>query len=506
MTNLRFILGDQLSRSVSSLRDVDPSKDTILMVEVAEEATYVRHHKAKLVFIFSAMRHFAEELRREGLRVDYVRLDDPQNTGSFASELKRAIPRSRAGRVVITEPGEWRVLQGIRDWENQTGTPVEIREDDRFLSSLREFNVWAEGRKQYRMEFFYRNLRRKTGWLMNGDQPEGGRWNYDIENRKPLPDDCQPPQRKGFPPDKITREVMELVKERFAHHFGEINNFRWAVDRDSAQKALKVFIDVCLPTFGQYQDAMKAGEDFLYHSALSPYLNCGLLLPREVCESALQAFHEGEAPLAAVEGFIRQILGWREYIRGIYWLHMPEYPKSNYFNARRCLPGFYWTGDTEMRCMRETIRSTKRHAYTHHIQLLMITGNFALLAGIDPAQVEEWYLIVYADAFEWVELPNTHGMALHADGGIIGSKPYAASGAYINRMSDYCSGCAYAPTTKLGPKACPYNYLYWNFLMENQKQLEHNPRMRMSYRNLARMSTDRRKKIRAEANTFLGAL
>jgi deoxyribodipyrimidine photolyase-related protein len=506
MKTLRLVLGDQLSRPLSALRGIDRACDVVLMVEVNEEATYVRHHKQKIVLVLSAMRHFAQSLSAEGIKVDYVRLDDDGNTGSFTGELGRALSRHRADRVVATEPGEYRVWEMMGSWETALGVPVEIREDDRFLFSRAEFASWAEGRRSLRMELFYRRMRRKTGWLMRDDKPEGGRWNFDAENRGALPKGVKVPPRRRFPPDAVTREVMALVERRFAGHFGDLAPFGWAVTRKDALAALRSFIKRGLPRFGEYQDAMKAGEDYLFHSALSPYLNIGLLGAREVCEAALDAYGKGGAPLPAVEGFVRQILGWREFVRGIYWTRMPSYARSNFLEADRPLPDLYWTGETDMACMREAIVATCRNAYAHHIQRLMITGNFALLAGIAPAQVEEWYLVVYADAYEWVELPNTHGMALHADGGLLGSKPYAASGAYIDRMSDYCSGCAFDPKVKMGPKACPFNYLYWNFLIVNEARLRTNPRMGMPYRTLARMQGERRRQIVQAARTFLEGL
>lgn len=503
---LRLVLGDQLSCSISALRDIDRARDVVLMAEVHEETTYVRHHRQKLVLVLSAMRHFARRLRAEGVCVDYVRLDDEDNSGSFTSELGRALARHAVDRIVATAPGEWRVWEMMRTWGELFGVPVEIREDDRFLCSRTEFAAWAEGRKLLRMEFFYRHMRRKTGWLMSQDQPEGGRWNYDAENRKALPRSLTLPPGHRFIPDDMTREVMTLVNRHFAHHFGDLESFGWAVTRDEALEALQHFVTNSLPRFGDFQDAMKSGEDFLFHSVLSPYLNLGLLNPREVCETVLAAYQQGAVPLPAVEGFIRQILGWREYVRGIYWLYMPAYPQTNFFKAERPLPAFYWTGATDMKCLREVVEATRRNAYAHHIQRLMVTGNFALLAGVAPARVEEWYLAVYADAFEWVELPNTHGMALHADGGLLGSKPYAASGAYIDRMSDYCAGCAYTPGIKLGPRACPFNYLYWYFLIVNEARLKPNPRMAMPYRTLARMTSERRRQIVQQAEAFLARL
>jgi deoxyribodipyrimidine photolyase-related protein len=491
MSALRFILGDQLSRSLSSLADIDAAADTVLMVEVVEEATYVPHHKQKLVLVLAAMRHFAETLREEGIRVDYVRLDDAENTGSFSGELARAVQRHSCDRVVVTEPGEWRVRQMMEDWRQSLAVPLEVREDDRFLCSLGEFEQWAEGRKSLRMEYFYRSMRRKTGWLMDGDQPLGGRWNYDADNRKALPAGTALPARWRPEPDPLTRQVMDLVESRFGDHFGELEPFGWAVRRGDALKAMEQFITDCLPRFGDYQDAMKSDENFLFHALLSPYLNLGLLEAREVCEAALAAHDQGQAPLAAVEGFVRQVLGWREYVRGLYWLRMPDYANSNFLNAHRPLPDFFWTAETDLSCLREALQSTRRHAYAHHIQRLMVIGNFALLTGLAPAAVEEWYLMVYADAYEWVELPNTHGMALFADGGVMASKPYAASGAYINRMSNYCSGCRYDPKLKMGEGACPFNYLYWYFLHRNEAVLRKNPRMALALRNLDRMPVDR---------------
>jgi deoxyribodipyrimidine photolyase-related protein len=506
MTSLRFVLGDQLTRGLSSLRGIDAANDVVLIVEVQEEATYVRHHKQKIAFLFSAMRHFADNLRQEGVRVDYVALDDPGNTHSFTGELERAVKRHGAAEVIVTEPGEWRVWEMMLDWREAMPVPLHIRSDDRFICSRDEFGRWAEGRKQYRMEFFYREMRRKTGLLMQGDDPEGGQWNFDQENRKALPKGLTPPERLRFPPDAITAEVLALVERRFGGHFGDLAHFGWAVTRADALEALRHFITHCLGGFGDYQDAMKTGEDFVYHALISPYLNAGLLTAREVCDAAELAWRDGEAPLNAVEGFIRQVIGWREFVRGIYWTRMPDYAATNHLNARRQIPAFYWTGETDMNCLRQCVESTRKNAYAHHIQRLMVTGNFALLAGIEPRQIEEWYLVVYADAYDWVELPNVHGMVMHADGGLLGSKPYAASGAYINRMSDYCAGCRYDPEVKSGPTACPFNPLYWNFLIENEATLAPNPRMAMPYRTLRKMTPDRRAEIRRDATAFLDGL
>ena len=506
MRTLRFILGDQLSQFIPTLRNIDIENDVVLMVEVIEEATYVRHHKQKIILVLSAMRHFAAELRAQGVSVDYVKLEDEGNTGSLSSELQHALTRHEIDRIVITEPSEWRVQQMVNRFQDEFDLPVEILEDNRFFCTRDEFKEWTKGRKSLRMEYFYRTMRKKMGWLMDGSKPIGGKWNFDKQNRKTLPAEVSVPIREPFNPDPITREVIDLTQRRFSDHFGDAEPFHWAVSRADALIALEQFIKGRLPQFGDYQDAMKTGEDFLFHSILSAYLNIGLLNPKEVCEAALAAYQQGDVSLSSVEGFIRQILGWREFIRGMYWLNMPDYAASNFFAAKRPLPDFYWTGETEMNCLREAIRTTRQNAYAHHIQRLMVTGNFALLAGIDPAQVDDWYLCVYIDAFEWVELPNTHGMALHADGGIIGSKPYAASGAYINRMSDYCKDCQYDPGVKLGERACPFNYLYWNFLITNKAELQSNRRMAMPYHTLERMSQERHEEIQQNAEDFLNGL
>ena len=500
------MLGDQLTRELASLKDIDRERDVILMAEVAEETVYVPHHPQKIAFIFSAMRHFAERLKGEGFQVEYIKLDDPDNSGSFEGEVARGISRHGARKIVLTEPGEFRVLAMMEGLAEKFGVPVEIRTDDRFFCDRAGFSRWADGRKQLRMEFFYREMRRESGFLMDGDAPAGGQWNYDSDNRKPLPGGLGLPRRARFEPDEITREVLALVLERFKTHYGTLEPFGWGVTRADALTALDHFITACLPSFGDVQDAMKQGEPFLFHALLSPYLNCGLLTAREVCERAELAYRADLAPLNAVEGFIRQILGWREYVRGIYWLKMPDYAETNALSAGRKLPDFYWTGETKMNCLHQCVSDTMQNAYAHHIQRLMVLGNFALLAGIAPREIEAWYLAVYADAYEWVELPNVHGMVLYADGGLLASKPYAASGAYIDRMSDYCKGCVYDVKQKIGEKACPFNILYWNFMIKNEPALAGNPRMAMPFRTIHAMDEERRHKIEVEAEAFLAGL
>ncbi|MFK7792371.1 MAG: cryptochrome/photolyase family protein [Devosiaceae bacterium] len=501
MPTLRLVLGDQLSPSLSSLAGYEEG-DVVLMCEVVAEATYVRHHKKKLAFVFSCMRHFAAELEQTGHTVRYVRLDDPENTGDFTGEVKRALADGNFDQLVVTEPGEYRVMEVIRAWQDDFDVPVLVREDTRFIASLERFEAWAAGKKQLRMEYFYREMRRETGLLMDGDDPVGGQWNFDKDNRKSLPKHVEFPKRLSFAPDEITRVVMALVESRFGNHFGDLEPFGMPVTREDALKVLEHFIAECLPQFGDYQDAMADGEAFLFHSTISAAMNIGLLLPLEACEAAEAAHRAGDAPLNAVEGFIRQILGWREYVRGLYWLKMPDYKQLNALEADRPLPDFYWTGETDMACLADAITTTKKHAYAHHIQRLMITGNFALLAGVHPDAINDWYMVVYADAYEWVELPNTHGMAIFADGGIMASKPYAASGAYIDRMSDHCKTCRYDVKVKNGPDACPFNYLYWDFIARNGERLKGNPRMGMIYRSFERTGEEKRALIASDAGAF----
>lgn len=502
------VLGDQLSHDIASLGDADPARSVILMMEVLDETTYVRHHKAKIAFILSAMRHHAQSLTEAGWTVDYVALDDPENSGSFTGEVARAIERHAPCAIRVTEAGEWRVQAMLEEWEDRFAIPVTIHEDTRFLCAHAEFDTWAAARKQMRMEFFYRDMRRKTGLLLTDNgEPEGGQWNYDKENRKPPPPrDLLMPQPLRFSPDAVTQAVIDMVATRFADHIGSLDHFAFAVSQEDALRQQQRFLDEALPRFGDYQDAMVAQEPFLWHSILSPYINAGLLDPLALCREVDCRYRAGKVPLNSAEGFIRQIIGWREYVRGVYWHEGPDYGQRNALGATRDLPGFYWTGDTEMRCLAQAIGQTIDHAYAHHIQRLMITGNFALLAGIDPHQVHIWYLEVYADAYEWVEMPNTIGMALFADGGLLGSKPYAAGGAYINRMSDYCGNCRYDVKRRVGENACPFNALYWDFLDRNTRKLRSNPRLAMPYRTWERMDESDRQATRAQAGDFLARL
>lgn len=506
MSTLRLILGDQLSPEISSLKDADKSRDIILLCEVFDEAVYVKHHQKKIAFLFSAMRHFAASLSDAGWNVDYVRLDQDGNSHSFSGEVARAVERHAPESVIATFASEWRVLTEMRDWENTLPCAVELRDDDRFYCSLDEFANWADGRKQLRMEYFYRELRRKTGILMSGNDPIGGQWNYDAENRGRAPDGLQVPKHTSFVPDEITNEVLNLVEDRFGDHFGKLRPFEFAVTHEQAAYVLDRFIAERLPLFGTYQDAMVEGEPFMFHAHIGLYLNCGLLSPQQAIIAAENAYHAGAAPLNATEGFIRQILGWREFVRGLYWLKMPEYAEQNALEAHRPLPAFFWTADTKMNCLKQCVSETRDHAYAHHIQRLMVLGNFALLAGLSPKEVNEWFMIVYADAYEWVELPNVSGMALYADGGVLASKPYASGGAYIERMSNYCRSCHYKVKQKNGEQACPFNYLYWDFLIRHQDRLSGNARMGMMYRTLAKMSDEKRAAILTDSQRFLSEL
>ena len=496
--SLVLIVGDQLSHSLPSLKQADPQRDVVFMAEVWPEASNVRHHIKKVVLVFSAMRHFAEELRNAGWNVDYVKLDDEANTQSLATEVARAQMRHTIDHVVMTEPSEWRVREAL--------SHIEHLEDTRFICTHASFNLWAKDRHELRMEYFYRDMRRQTGLLMNGDEPEGGKWNFDSENRKPAKTTEVFKVPQHFIPDTITQEVITLVEKRFSHHFGTLHPFWFAVTHAQAQQAFQLFLDHGLARFGETQDAMLQGEYFLNHAMVSAYINIGLLDALSVCRAVEERYAQGKAPLSAVEGFIRQIIGWREYVRGLYWLKMPDYAKVNALEATRPLPDLYWSAETKMNCMHQAIKQTRDEAYAHHIQRLMITGNFALLAGLDPFQVHEWYLAVYADAFEWVEMPNTLGMALHADGGVMASKPYAASGNYINKMSNYCKGCKYDVKQRLGEDACPFNALYWNFIGTHQKRFSKSPRMAQIVASYSRFEEQEKSAIQSQVSRFLDGL
>ncbi|WP_255572165.1 cryptochrome/photolyase family protein [Celeribacter sp. PS-C1] len=497
-----LILGDQLSSEMSSLKEGDKARDLVVMAEVAAETDYVAHHPKKIALIFAAMRHFAEELRAAGWQVAYTKLDDEDNTQSLLGEARRRAQGHGADEIVMTEAGEWR----LRLEAEESAIPVRQLPDTRFIATEQEFADWAEGRKALRMEYFYREMRRKTGLLMDGDAPSGGQWNFDHDNRKPASDDLFRIKPLTFKPDEITRKVLDLVEAKFGENFGELRPFSYAVTRKDAECAQQHFLDHHLQDFGTYQDAMLSNDRVLHHSLLSAYLNIGLLDPLELCRAVEQRYRDGKVPINSAEGFIRQILGWREYVRGLYFLKGPDYPHQNKLNHQRGLPALYWGAETRMNCLSHAVAQTREDAYAHHIQRLMVTGNFALLAGVNPKEVHEWYLAVYIDAFEWVEAPNTVGMSQFADGGVIASKPYISSGNYIHKMSDYCGDCAYAVTKKTGEGACPFNLLYWHFLDRHRERFKGNPRMGQMYRTWDRMDEDKRQTIRKEAAAFLDRL
>jgi deoxyribodipyrimidine photolyase-related protein len=501
VVRLVLVLGDQLTPDVAALRAADKAADVVVMAEVMGEGTSVPHHPQKIALILSAMRKFALMLEAEGWRVAYSRLDDPENSQTISGELLRRASEFGASEVLATKPGEWRVLRDLEELP----VPVRVLEDDRFICSQAEFAAWAEGRKQLRMEWFYRDMRRKTGLMMEGEKPAGGQWNFDHDNRKAAKADLLRPKPRDAASDAVVEEVLALVEARFTH-FGRLRPFRWATDRAGALAALAEFVAERLPRFGEEQDAMLEGEAYLSHAVISPYLNIGLLGPMEVCLAVEAAWKGGKVPIAAAEGFIRQIIGWREYVRGIWALTGPAYLAGNALGHARDLPAVYWGGETRMACMRAAVGQTRDLAYAHHIQRLMVTGNFALLAGVDPAAVHEWYLSVYVDAFEWVEAPNTIGMSQFADGGMLGSKPYVSSGAYIDRMSDYCGGCRYRVKEKVGEGACPFNLLYWHFLDRHRERFKSNPRMGQMYRVWDGMEAGHREAVLAGAGRVLERL
>jgi deoxyribodipyrimidine photolyase-related protein len=502
--HLVFVLGDQLDDRSSAFADFDVSLDRVLMAEVREESTHVWSAKPRTAFFFAAMQHFADSLIKKKFVVDYQRIG-LHEFASLVDALADAIKRHQPQKIVLVEPGDWRVEQTLRQFAADANVNLVIREDTHFMCSRNEFAEWARGYKQFRLEYFYRMMRKKYNVLMEGDQPLQGRWNFDAENRGAFPKSgpVNVPEPFSVKPDAITKAVIADVNQHFAGHPGTLDSFAWPVTRDDALKSLKKFVNERLTHFGEFQDAMWTGEPFLYHAHISAALNVKLLNPREVINAALTALNDGKAPIEAVEGFIRQVIGWREFMHGLYWLDMPGMREANHFEHDGKLPAWYWTADTQMNCMRETIGQTLQHGYAHHIQRLMITGIFGLLAETKPQALEDWYLAVYIDAIDWVELPNVAGMALFANKGRFTSKPYVASGAYIKRMSNYCSGCRYKPDAKTGSNACPFTTLYWNFLDKHEKMLTGNPRTALMAKNITRMSAEDRAAIRDEATRML---
>jgi deoxyribodipyrimidine photolyase-related protein len=503
LRHLVLVLGDQLDAASSAFDGFDPACDAVWMAEVAEESTHVWSSQPRIALFLAAMRHFAADLAARGWAVHHTRLADATNTGTLAGELARAVQALRPVKAVLTAPGDWRVLQALRAQARALGLPLELRDDRHFFATVRDFAAHAQGRKSLRMEFFYREMRRRHQVLMDGDQPAGGQWNFDADNRAAFPPSGPPPVPAplGFAPDTVTRAVITLVRERFASHPGALDDFDWPLTRAQALSELEDFIIHRLADFGRWQDALWPAQPWLWHSRLSAALNLKLLHPREVVAAAEAAWRDGTVPLASAEGFIRQILGWREYVRGIYWTQMPGYLEGNALAAHLPLPAWFWTGETDMACLRDALRQTLRLGYAHHIQRLMVIGLYALLLGVRPQAVHAWFLAVYVDAVEWVELPNVLGMSQFADGGRMASKPYIASGKYIERMSagSYCRGCRFDPALRTGPRACPYTTLYWDFLLRFEARLAANPRTVMQVKNLARLDAAEREAIRTQA-------
>jgi deoxyribodipyrimidine photolyase-related protein len=520
--NVVMILGDQLDEASSAFDGFDPAQDVVLMVEALEESTHVWSHKIRTTLFLSAMRHFAESLRQRQWQVVYRALDT-HGDKTLGDGLCAAVEEHQPERLIGVEPGDLRVRQQIEDaiksiayspretcrtGQKDPKIPLEWREDKHFLCSLPQFRKWAGKSTSLRMEFFYRTMRRQYKVLMAGDEPEGGQWNFDADNRKSFgkagPQNV--PKAMAYEPDAITQDVIQLVSTHFAAHPGQLENFNWPVTREQALLALKDFIGKRLPQFGPHEDAMWTNLDFGWHSLLSSSLNLKLLNPLEVVLAAEAAYKKHGLDLASVEGFIRQILGWREFMRGVYFLDMPELKTANHYGHTNPLPNWYWTGDTHMNCMKQCIGQTLKNGYSHHIQRLMVTGMFGVTAQISPQAICDWYLAVYVDAVEWVELPNTAGMALFANGGRFTSKPYVASGAYVKRMSNYCSGCKYEPETRVGPNACPMTTLYWNFLDQHETTFGSNPRTALMVKNLQRMAPALRAEVRSRASEMLADL
>ena len=496
LRDLVVVLGDQLSRTYETIRDLDPERDAVLMMEVREESTRTPSSKQRTALFLSAMRTFASELAERDTPLRYVRLDDNANTGSFAGELERAIDDLSPERVRVIEPGARRVLETIEDVCDDADIELDVLPDTHFLCSTEEFMEWRADRKTLVMEHFYRSMRKKHDILMDGPAPAGGAWNYDKENRKAYARTPRPPAPYTPRHGAHVQDVIALINRDLPDLPGELDSLPWPVSREQAKRALAKFIDERLPRFGDHQDAMWTGENTLYHSLISPALNLKLLDPREVIDAAVA--RRGDVPLNALEGFVRQILGWREFIRGVYWTE-PDYDSRNHLRAQGELPESYWTAETDMRCVRECVEPVLERGHSHHIQRLMVTGNLALTAGVHPDHVDDWYLGMFVDGVEWATIPNTRGMSQHADGGVVGTKPYASTGAYVKRMSNYCEHCRYSPTTRTGDDACPLTTLYWDFLLRHEKQFRDNHRMSMMMKHVDKMDSDERAAVRTQA-------
>lgn len=496
MTTGVWVLGDQLWQGQAALaaRRAQISETPVILIESLRHVQQRRYHQQKLVLVWSAMRHFASELEGEGWPVSYEIAQD------FATPLRQWIQAQGITTLQVMEPSDRPFLQFLHTLDLPCA--LEIIPNNHFLWSVADFKAWAHRRKSLLMESFYREGRKRLNVLMEGKEPVGGQWNFDKDNRKPPKGSLDTPAPLVFEPDTVTRSVMQTVEQANFPTFGENEPFGWAVTRDQALQVLDHFIATRLATFGPYQDAMVTGEDTMWHALLSPYLNLGLLQPQEVIEAVEQAYYEQDLPLNSVEGFIRQVMGWREYMRGLYWYVSEEYFDGNWFGHDRPLPDFFWTGDTEMNCLHQVIDQVRRTGYGHHIQRLMILANFSLISGLQPQAVEDWFHAAFIDAYDWVMQTNVLGMGLFADGGVLASKPYSASANYVNRMSDYCKGCRYHPKQRTGDDACPFNFFYWDFLDRHRDKLQSQGRMSFILRNLDKMKPEELREIRDRAANF----
>ena len=490
---VRLVLGDQLHAGHSWFSEINPHC-TYFMMEIRQETDYVRHHVQKVCAIFLAMRLFAQKLREMGHCVEYWTLDHPENQQGITENLTLLGSRLQTDQFEYMEPDEYRLDLQLRSFSTTSEIPCKSVGSEHFLTSREEVARFFGTSKSWRMELFYRMMRQKWDVLMVDNAPEGGKWNFDAENRNPIPKGFPIPEGPVF--DHDVRDIIRLLEENNVSTMGKtVENLNLPLTREEGLNQLVFFCEECLPHFGTFQDAMQKGNSTLFHARISFCMNVKLIGPMEVIDAAISQYRAQPERIALhqVEGFIRQILGWREYIRGMYWGRMPALKTENYFGHRQALPSWYWTGQTKMECMRQCLGQSLETAYAHHIQRLMVIGNFSLLAGLDPAAVDDWYLGVYADAFEWVELPNTRGMSQYADGGMTASKPYVSSGQYIRKMSNYCPSCTFDVKKRTGKDACPFNSLYWNFFEENRSLLQSNARIGMVYPTLNRFSeTERR--------------
>ena len=498
MSSLGLVFVDQLSKNNLVYESIS-SEDSLLFFEPMSSFYELPHHKQKLIYLITSLRKYIPTINHE--RVIHEKVTE--NHQGLTKTLKRIFSEQQFEKLYVTKPSDYQTLKELMFFCQSNSIILNVLEDTKFVSNEEDFDLWSKGKKSLIQEYFYRWIRKKHSVLMDEGKPEGGKWNLDKENRKgasALKEII--PDRKPIKTDELTIGVMVEVDKIFNKSFGDFENFNWATTHKEAWNQMLEFFDTYFKNYGSFQDAMKSNEPFMFHSLLSAYLNSGLLDPMDCIEEAECRYRNNEAPLNSTEGFIRQIIGWREFIRGIYWSNMPHYKELNFFNNTNKLPSFFWDGNTKMHCIADVVDTTKKNAYAHHIQRLMVTGNFAMLSGISPNDICDWYLSVYIDAYEWVELPNTLGMATFSDGGVVGSKPYAASGKYINRMSNYCSSCEYNPKNTIEDDSCPFNYLYWNFLMKNQGLLSKNPRMGLIYNTLSKFQEPFKEQVKRKSDIF----